>query len=149
MTMTMNRSLIAIPFALLLTSCSNQQPAPVTTDATPVAASNSTPPAPAPAARIEVAETRFIHAEPAELDNCDYGVVLVKWNTSTAETPPAVVEIYSGSSAGETPGLFAAAGATGEKETGPWVRPGSTFSLRDKATGAELERLVIGGPRCD
>ena len=144
--MTMNKSLLAIlPLALLLAACSEKQPAAATADATPQAAATPVA-APAPD-RIEVRETRFIHAEPAELTSCEYAKVLLKWDTSTAEKPPAVVEIYSGN-AEETPGLFAAAGATGEKETGPWVRPGSTFSLRDKSTGTELERLVIGGPRC-
>jgi len=142
--MTMNKTLLVIlPLALLLTACGEKQTATVTGDANPQ------PDAAAPAAvdRIDVPKTRFIHAEPAELASCEYGKVLLKWDTSTADKPPAVVEIYSGN-AEETPGLFAAAGATGEKETGPWVRPGSTFSLRDKSTGTKLERLVIGGPRC-
>ena len=66
---------------------------------------------------------------------------------STAEKAVAVVEIYAGNAEG-TPGLFASGGAVGQSETGPWVRPGSVFSLRDKATGSELEKLVIGGPVC-
>lgn len=142
--MTMNKTLLAVlPLALLLAACSESQPSSTAGD------TNAATPAPAAPVveRIEVPKTRFIHAEPAELESCDYGKVMLKWDTSTAEKPPAVVEIYAGN-AEETPGLFAAAGATGEKETGPWVRPGSAFSLRDKSTGTELERLVIGGPRC-
>lgn len=135
----------ALPLLLALAACGKQ-------------GSEATLPPPAPEAeapsatgvadaRIVVPQTRFIRAEPAELSNCDFTKVTLKWDASGAGMPIAVVEIHAGD-ATSTPGLFAAGGITGEKETGPWVRPGSTFSLRDKATGNELEKLVIGGPRC-
>lgn len=140
-----------IPFALLasallLSACTDQPSA--TPDGTPAHQADAQPPQPdQQAPRVDVPKTRFIHAEPAELQNCDFTKVLLQWDTSTAEKAVAVVEIYAGNAEG-TPGLFASGGAVGQSETGPWVRPGSVFSLRDKATGAELEKLVIGGPVC-
>ena len=143
---TMTKLLFAVfPVLFALAACSKDGSEATVAAPTPEAsASNATSVADA---RIVVPQTRFIHSEPAELPNCDFTKVTLKWDASGAGIPIAVVEIYAGD-ATSTPGLFAAGGITGEKETGPWVRPGSTFSLRDKATGNELEKLVIGGPRC-
>ncbi len=43
---------------------------------------------------------------------------------------------------------FGQGGAVGEKQTGPWLSPGTTFRLRDKAEKAELASLVIGEKSC-
>lgn len=146
---TMTKIVAALPLVLVLVLCACSKdgsmgeatgPAP-TPEASPSSATEVAD------ARVVVPQTRFIHAEPAELTNCEFTKVTLKWDASGAGIPIAVVEIHAGD-ATSTPGLFAAGGITGEKETGPWVRPGSTFSLRDKATGNELEKLVIGGPRC-
>jgi hypothetical protein len=138
----------AVPLAFLLVACEARPPAKTGDTTSPVGPAAATAPATAEAkARVEVPETRFIHADPAELPNCDFARVLLKWDTSRAEKPVAVVEIYAGN-AQSTPGRFASGGAVGEAETGLWVRSGSVFSLRDKASGAEIEKLVIGGPIC-
>lgn len=146
--MKINKPLFAIlPFAMLMAACSDRQATDNTGAPSQQGDTQAVVAAPKAVDRIEPSKTRYIHADPAELPDCNLAKVTLKWDTSATGKAPAVVEIYSGTGE-KTPGLFAAAGATGEKETGPWVRPGSTFSLRDKSTGAELERLVIGGPRC-
>lgn len=146
----MTKTLLAIlPVALLLAACGNDDSRPEASNPAPERGATQNLPVEAKTseAKIEVPQTRFIHAEPAELPDCEFTKVTLKWDASTSGTSVSVVEIYAGDAEG-TPGLFAAAGITGERETGPWVRPGSVFSLRDKATGVELEKLVIGGPRC-
>lgn len=146
--MQMNKPLLVIlPFAMLLAACGEKQATGNPGNPSPQGERQAIAAAPEAVERIEASKTRYIHADPAELTDCNYAKVTLRWDTSTTGKAPAVVEIYAGTGE-KTPGLFAAAGATGEKETGPWVRPGSTFSLRDKSTGIELERLVIGGPRC-
>lgn len=144
----MNKMLFAaVPLALLLVACKGQAPA-ATGDTTPATQASAKAPAAVEAtARVEVPETRFIRADPAELPNCEFAKVTLKWDTSRVGKPIAVVEIYAGN-AQSTPGRFASGGAVGEAETGLWVRAGSVFSLRDKASGAEIERLTIGGPIC-
>jgi hypothetical protein len=43
---------------------------------------------------------------------------------------------------------FAQQGAEGALQTGPWLRPGITFRLRDDRDGKQLAELVIDGVEC-
>lgn len=43
---------------------------------------------------------------------------------------------------------FGQGGAIGRKTTGHWLKSGTTFFLRDKATKTELGKLVIAGKQC-
>lgn len=136
-------SALCLASALLLAACGpapSDEPAP------------SPDPAPAPAAdagaaQIEVPETRLIHADPASLPSCAVSVVTLKWDVRPEHAGVTGVQIYAGAT--ESAKLFTAGGAVGQANTGKWAKPGSVFQLRDAATGTELERLVIGGPRCN
>ena len=70
--------------------------------------------------------------------------VLVTWDTSPAK---GIVDVSTvGPNGRET--LFATGGPRGSKETGPWMRPGSTFVVRNHASGAELGRAAISSAAC-
>ena len=57
------------------------------------------------------------------------------------------VEIWTGVPGKQT--LFAAGGYAGEASTvQPWAHPGTTFSIRNKADGAEVASVVVEGPDC-
>lgn len=84
---------------------------------------------------------------PAELQSCGNAVVTVRWDASKAGVSTAETEIWVGSSADDLK-LFSAGGAAGEAQTGPWVRPGSYFVLKNKADGKEIGHAVVGGPVC-
>ena len=85
-----------------------------------------------------------LRVEPSMLPDCSPARVLVRWNageTGEATEVNVVVE--------NTDELFAEGGATGQSETGPWVRPGTTFVLQDRGAKKELARASVGGPSCD
>ena len=123
--------------ALVLLSCflaacdSKNQEAPPSDQAS-VPASNAAPTGGA------------LQVEPSMLPDCSPARVLVRWNageTGEATEVNVVVE--------NTDELFAEGGATGQSETGPWVRPGTTFVLQDRGAKKELARASVGGPSCD
>ena len=125
-----------VPLALLLAACG---PAP-SDQAAPGDA--SAPAAGAP--QIEVPATTLIHAQPAALGDCNAAAVTLLWNTLKEHPGVSTVKIYTDSGK-----LFAHVGAAGTLETGPWVKPGSSFVLTNGQDGTVLERLVIGGPICN
>jgi hypothetical protein len=59
------------------------------------------------------------------------GTTTIQWNAPAAQT----VEIHIG---GPTGTLFAAGGASGSAETGPWVTDGMQFYLQDTSAGKPL-----------
>ena len=78
---------------------------------------------------------------------CDPAAVgTVKWDVRSAHPGSATVSIHAGIGPDAT--LFAAGGATGDAQSGPWVRPGDQFRLTDNATGRELGQITVGGPKC-
>lgn len=94
------------------------------------------PPAPGP-----------VSIEPAQVASCDVGaVVTVRWDLRETHPDVADVEIWTGPPGKET--IFAAGGFVGEAVTGPWATSGTTFSIRNKANGAEILDAVVGGPAC-
>lgn len=126
----------SMPFALLLAACG-----PTPSDQ--VAHGDASAPA-AGAPRVVVPATTLIHAQPASLGDCNPTAVTLAWNTLKEHPGVSTVKIYT-----ESGKLFAHVGAAGTLETGPWVKPGSTFVITNGEDGAELERLVIGGPICN
>ena len=135
----MNKRSLLLPSLLVLavTACGpapSDQAAPVAEAAT--GASPSTP-------QVEVAPTTMILAEPASLAECKPSVVTLKWDLRKGTSDAKTVKIYTG--AGK---LFVHSGAAGSQETGPWVKPGSVFVMKDAADENEIERLTIGGPVC-
>ena len=133
--------MILLPLAFSLAACGpapSDQTAPVA-DA-PTAAPVSAAPATAP-------ETKYIHATPARLEKCGEGVpVEISWDLLGDYPGVTGVQVFVGPD--DKQKLFSAGGARGTTKTGPWSKPGSIFRLKNKKTGEEIERLVIGGPDC-
>ena len=90
-----------------------------------------------------------ISIEPDSLASCDVGAeVTVHWDVSAEHPQVTETEVWTGSATRELT-LFAASGPSGEAKTGPWTGPGSIFAVKDRATGEELARVVVNGPRCE
>ena len=140
----MRRSLshITVTLALLASLAACKQPQ------TPDAAAGTSAPV-AVAAENPAATAGPLYLVPAKLDACEPGaVVVVHWDMRKTRPDIANVEIWTGAPGSQT--LFAAGGYAGEASTmQPWARPGTTFSLRDKADGAEVAKAVVGGPTCN
>lgn len=144
----MQRKLLAIVIsgAALVAGCSkpaeqNSTSATEPRSAEPVAVET------APAAPAEPTKgiNGLITASPGAA-GCDTPIeAKIAWNVASK---PGVqeVEVFVGDGADAK--LFAAGGASGEAATGPWVIAGTTFVVRNKADGTELDRLVIAGPSC-
>lgn len=133
--------LLSIAGAALVAACSQSPSSDPATQATPPAATAEPAPELAPAP-----QTRFIRTVPASLPDCQPAIVALEWDTSSLSPPPSKVRIHIATR--DSDRLFTAGGAKGRVETGRWALPGSTFSLRDEATGAELEQVVVAGPDC-
>ena len=126
----------------LLAACSQKgEPDAV---AAPAAEASATAEAATPAS---TAVDPTFSVDPASMTSCDSVIATVKWDIRTEHPAVSEIEILVGPDSAPT--LFAASGNYGEIKTGPWTAPGETFRLRDKATGLELERLVVTGPACN
>lgn len=143
--------LILLPILLLTVTVAACSPESEEAPATPQAASApaaapATTPAPQQRAAIEPSTTGPVQVVPASLDSCAGTVTTVKWDFSTTAPDASVIEIFVGGGADAT--LFASGGNVGEAPTQAWTMPGSVFVARDKASGRELGRAVVGGPAC-
>lgn len=125
----------------LLAGCNQSQPPAQAAEGAADATADATAEAPA-------APTGPVYLTPAKLDACEHGaVVVVHWNLHETNPDVSDVEIWTGAPGHQT--LFAAGGYAGEASTGqPWAYPGTTFSVRNKADGAEVANVVVGGPAC-
>ena len=109
--------------------------------------STSTPLATAPTSQASAPPTGPAYATPARLSSCTQGaVVTLKWDIRAIQPLATEVEVMTGLAPNET--LFAVGGPADEATTGAWARPGTSFTLRDKASGQELTRVIIEGPDC-
>ncbi|MDE2343208.1 MAG: hypothetical protein KGL63_07420 [Betaproteobacteria bacterium] len=129
-----------IPAVFLLAAChqqsGNNNNAGATSAAAPPATSASTQPQ----------QASVISVVPASMAACDPAAVAkVSWNASGVAGVNSV-QIYVGSGADEK--LFAAGGAVGSASTGPWTRPGTTFTAKDAASGKVLGTVTVQGPAC-
>jgi hypothetical protein len=88
----------------------------------------------------------LIRSDVTQMTGCNPVVAQISWDVSKLNPPIDNVEIYTGSDANNT--LFAAGGNVGTQATGQWTSPGAVFILKDKNTGAELDRLQVQGPDC-
>jgi len=135
--------LFLLPLALGLAACS-PAPSDDTSPATETAAAAPAAAAPAaPAPQVVVAPTKMIHAEPAALADCKPATVTLNWDTRKGQAEVKTAKIYT-----ESGKLFVHMGGSGSIETGPWVKPGAVFILKNGTDDTELERLTIGGPIC-
>lgn len=94
----------------------------------------------------EQAQAGILAVEPAAMTACDPAVqAVVTWD---AVSDPGVnmVSVYVSSGASEK--LFAQGGVKGQARTGPWTRPGVTFTAKDQASGAVLGSVTVRGPDC-
>lgn len=76
---------------------------------------------------------------------CTGTVADVAWNASS-KPEVKLVQVFIGE--GDQAKLFTTQMPVADAETGPWAVAGAVFTLRDAATGAELDRVVIGGNPC-
>lgn len=137
--------LTVLAFCLALSACSQPGPDPAGASATTEA--NTSPAHNAGAAgRVAPVSEPNLRVEPAELSSCKDQSVLVVWDTSN-DADNESMEIWVGSS--QEIKRFAAGGSAGNKETGPWARPGTEFQLRRTGQDEVVASAVVGGPRCE
>ena len=132
-------------FALVLALAACDKPVSEPT----VAPEQATPPVTSPGEPAVVqkglqGDNGLITATPGEA-TCSGTDVLFTWDAAASDGV-ADVEIWVGDAEGAV--LFAAGGAQGSQATGPWVTPGTTFVMRDKADNDEIDRVTLGGDAC-
>ena len=131
------KKLLVIAFIVVtLSACGPAPSDQVTPDLAPATSQSALP-------QVKVPPTTWIHAEPAILNNCNTTAVTLHWDIRKDKPDVSTVKIYT-----ESGKLFAHVGASGNVETGHWVKPGSIFILKSGNDDSELERLIIGGPVC-
>jgi hypothetical protein len=151
-----NSALIVLATSLLFAGCSKQeqpQSAPTTTTPAPVAA-----PAPAPQPPKATSPERIAEIEasgktgmwatvtkvcPAEA-KAGLRTTLV-WNVKATGANRVILYVVDPNGKERN---FGQGGAVGERETGPWLRPGRTFRIRNYDTKDDLGTVVIGGKSC-
>lgn len=137
-----SNSLIAVAFAVLLTSCG---PAPENSTSpaspSPGAKPNSEPP------RVGfIGDKGLLKGTATGIASCSRRVeVAFEWNIGRTVATESV-QLWVGE--GTAAKLFAAGGATGSAVTGPWTAPATVFVLRNGTDNAEIDRLVIPGDPC-
>ena len=147
----MNRLVFTLAFTAILASaagCSRQSEAPQAVAPSAAEPAAGTSVAAAAAAEPAITKDSPIWFEPEALSSCQTAqVVVVHWNAGSF---PGVLtaKVTVPGAPGKDEGVFAVAGAVGQKETGPWARAGGEFVLRDAATNAELHRARIPSLPC-
>lgn len=142
----MNKYLSALLLASLLISTGCKQSEAPAIDSPP-----TTPPASKEPADTSPTSTRatgvnqLLTATPGAAGCATGSVAKFHWD-ARSNPDIAAVELFVGDDMAAK--LFAAGGPVGDAESGPWVYSGTVFVLRDKANGAELDRVVISGPAC-
>jgi hypothetical protein len=120
------------------------------TDVPPPESTNAIGPAPQvaePAAKLE--PVRGLVADPAVVRICDVNkgvTTTLRWDVSESGAERVVLYALSPKQEKEKP--FGRGGPVGSKQTGPWVRPGMVFRLRDLTTSNELAAVTIEGATC-
>lgn len=138
--------LATIAALLVLAGCNQSQPvADATTAGSPA---DTSPAATAPQDAAADTAATALSVTPSRIEACEPGeVATVRWNMRATHPEIADVEIWTGAPGHQT--LFAAGGYAGEASTEqPWAHPGTTFTVRNKAGGAEIATVVIDGPAC-
>lgn len=144
MRILMSVSLVAC--MALLSACNRPSPQDGQADTAAVEAPAA---APAPAASEPApTPTTGLWFVPAALSACGAGtdVATVNWDV-TSMPDVASVQIVVIENEGPE-GMFAATGPKGSKDTGPWMRAGSTMALRNASDGKELARASMGSIPC-
>ena len=149
--------LVLIGCLFFLGACSKPEPAaaPEATSSTAPAATET--PAAQPQAPKVVTAERIQEIEASGLTGLRSSVTEVcakevnqglrttlTWNVKDRNAEKVVVYVVDKN--GER--HFGQGGPVGEKETGPWLRPGISFKIRDSSTKDELGSVVIGEKSC-
>lgn len=134
-------SLIALA-SLVLVAC-NQRP-----EEHENAAKGSKPVVATSAPKATVPSRAQVTLDPAGLPACTPSapaVVTIGWQVTDASVKTVDVKVLAEEGRED---LFATGGGKGSKETGRWMRPGSTIVVRDQATGVELGRASVESLPC-
>jgi hypothetical protein len=96
-----------------------------------------------PASASRVAEIKAsgktgIWSDPAETCITDHARGMIIWNVAEPDVDRVTVFL-----SGKTDKVFAQGGATGEKQTGPWLRPGLVFKLRSTEGARDLGMTTV------
>ena len=70
---------------------------------------------------------------------------ILTWNVKASGSQKVVVYVVGKDGAEKN---FGRGGPIGERQTGPWLRPGTIFKLRDMQTNQELGSMTIGEKAC-
>lgn len=156
----MNKPLVialSVTLCIALYGCGQQeQPAPTAkTDAPAATGQPAQPPRQAQRRnRLDATEIQQVQAsgktglwsEPGEV--CGTGPRqrgVLTWNVAASGASKVIVYIVD--KAGKERN-FGQGGAIGRRETGPWLRPGTIFKLRNAEGKAELASVTIGKKDC-
>ena len=135
--------LLFLSGAVLVAGCRRTDvPSPAAGDAAPA-------PATVAEAPVGLEPVKGLVATPDVVRTCDVNKGLtttLRWDVSDSGAERVV--LYALSPKQEKEKAFGRGGPVGSKQTGPWVRPGMIFRLRDLATGAELASVTIEGTTC-
>ena len=136
---------LALAATFALAACQQEAPPPIAP--TPQAAATTATASAAATDAIAPVTNPLMSITPASMATCDpAATATVHWDVRSAHPEAATISIYAG--VGADAKLFVTEGANGETRTGPWVRPGSQFQLKDATTGATLGQVTVGGPKC-
>ncbi len=141
----MTRHLTVLAISLFVLSGCGRTPAPApeaNEHAQPVASAR---PATEPA--VDTTTCTFC-AVPSSVRVCDvHEGIKTRLHWHVAKQGVQVVNFYVVDEAGaEQP--FSQQGPEGEMDSGPWLRPGLTFRIKDDRNGEQLGEVVISGIDC-
>jgi hypothetical protein len=71
---------------------------------------------------------------------------LLRWNVSDSGATGIVLTVFDPRQGEEK--RFGRGGPSGTKQTGPWLRPGLVFRVRNQADNTELGKVAIEGRTC-
>lgn len=153
-----NHLYIALFAAAALTACKGKDPSPPspgTTEATPAAvtrpATDVAPKKPKVTSPERISEieasgqTGLWSSVAAVCKGAKGDRTVLTWNVSSSGAERVVVYVIDKN--GEERN-FGQGGPIGEKETGPWVRAGTTFKIRAKDSKEELGNVLIAEKPC-
>jgi hypothetical protein len=100
-------------------------------------------------AKAETPATGGLSATPDTVRTCDAGKKLtsrLQWDVTGSKAENVTVTVENPKTHQEK--RFGHGGPVGTKQTGPWLRPGLVFRVRDSANGRELAAVTIKGVPC-
>lgn len=107
-------------------------------------------PTPLPEAQADLGPVpKGLSAVPDNVRLCDVKrglTTLVRWDVTDSGAEKVVLSVLNPKKGEEK--RFGQGGPVGSKQSGPWVRPGLVFKVRDRSTNAELGSVTISGTSC-